>query len=182
MCGIARCGKSTWIKKNKGNAIVVCPDEIRSVIFGHKFHLNAEGYIWSIAKSMVILLLEQGKSVIVDATHVTDSARKPWIQIAKEYGLVLNVIWIKTPLKKCLERNKKSTEGNKLPEDIIARMALNFKNPEEEGINVVEFPKKRNKKKRVSKLRISNIPIALGNYYEKDAGKYVTKDLKMKLG
>ena len=35
MCGLARSGKSTWIKKNQADAIVVSPDDIRAEIFGH---------------------------------------------------------------------------------------------------------------------------------------------------
>ena len=61
MCGLPRSGKSTWIRKNKGDAVIVSPDEIRSDIFGHQFFKNCEPWVWAMAKSMVRLLMGQGR-------------------------------------------------------------------------------------------------------------------------
>ena len=149
MCGLARCGKSTWIKKNKKDAIVVCPDEIRSKIFGHQFHKPAEEFVWAFAKSMARLLLEQGKSVIIDATNVTYVSRQCWIKMAQEYGVKTKIVWLKTSVKVCKSRNEKSKEGQKVTNEVIDRMASMFDNPvpnKEDNTEVIEIPKSKNEK------------------------------------
>lgn len=127
MCGIARSGKSTWIEKNKKDELIVSPDEIRRVIFGHQFHQNAEPFVWSFAEGMARMLLEQGKSVIVDATNVTNFGRNRWILLARDYNIKTRIIFIQTPLKECLARNEKSPEGKKVPEDALIRMDRSLK-------------------------------------------------------
>ena len=51
LCGLPRSGKSTYARKNSKNAVIVCPDRIRKVIFGHQFHKEAEDFIINISKS-----------------------------------------------------------------------------------------------------------------------------------
>jgi len=149
-CGLARCGKSTWVRKNKGNAIVVCPDDIRSKILGHQFHKHAEEFVWAIAKSMTRLLLDQGKSVIIDATNITYGSRYDWIKLAKEYDVKTKIVWLKTSIKVCKNRNAKSKEEQKLPDGVIDKMAEIFRDPESnkrDNVTVIEIPKRKNKKK-----------------------------------
>jgi len=129
MVGLARSGKSTWIKKNTKDNVVVCPDRIRKLIFGHQFHKEAEGFVWAYAKGMTKLLLEQGKSVIIDATNINYSSRQQWYDIALEYKAKIKIIWVKTSLKECKERNEKSPEGERLPEEVLDRMAESFEDP-----------------------------------------------------
>jgi predicted kinase len=138
MCGLARCGKSTWIKKNKKDAIVVSPDKVRSDIFGHQFHANAEDFVWACSKAFVRLLLDQGKSVIIDATNLTFKQREPWIRMAQEFDIKLRIVWIKTSLKICKIRNDKSEVNRKVPVEVLDRMALSFENPDYMDCNCIE--------------------------------------------
>lgn len=168
MVSLPRGGKSTWLKKNKGAAVVVCPDEIRSKIFGHQFHKEAEDYIWAFAKSMTRLLLDQGKNVIIDATNINNYSRDVWIRLAREYKAKIRIVWIKTSVKECIKRNKKIDV--KVPEDIIIRFAGHFENPSYCGtfdadIEVIEIPKSPKSKK--------NDP--LDNYYWPEVNKILLK-------
>lgn len=147
--GIARSGKSTWVKKNSKKYVVICPDRIRKVIFGHQFHKNAEDFVWAYAKGMAKLLLEQGKSVLIDATNINFESRYAWYKIALDYKAKIKVIWVKTSLKECKKRNTKSPEGERLPEKVLDGMAAMFQNPisdltmkELNGIVIVEIPYK----------------------------------------
>jgi len=143
MCGLARCGKSTWIRNNKKNAIVICPDDIRANIFGNQFFVPAESFVWGIALSMARILLEQGKDVLVDATNITFGSRDKFISIAKELDCKVRVVWIKTSIKVCLNRNAKSDADNKLPDGIIEGMAKTFQDPHyKEGVELIQIPKK----------------------------------------
>ena len=83
MCGLARSGKSTWLLKNRAKSVIICPDKVRSEIFGHQFFANAEDFIWGVTKAMARLILEKGKDVLIDATHTTYGSRKIWLKMAK---------------------------------------------------------------------------------------------------
>ena len=154
MVGLARCGKSTWVQKHKKDAVIVCPDEIRAKIFGHQFHIDCEEFIWAFANAMIKLLLDQGKSVIVDATSINEFSRDKLIRIARKYGLKTKIVWIKTSVAECKRRNEKTPKGKKVPYEVIDRMANNFEDPvEEDGVEVIEVPKSK------------YVRVRLGNYY-----------------
>lgn len=135
MCGLPRAGKSSWIQKNKKNCIVVSPDEIRKEIFGHQFHSEANKFVFSIAEAMAILLLKQGKSVIIDATNITENARMSYYPIARKFNASVKIVWVyisedkSENLKECLIRNAKSPDGERLPEDALTRMSAFFETP-----------------------------------------------------
>jgi predicted kinase len=158
MTGLARCGKSTWISKNKGNAVIVCPDDIRAKVFGHQFHIDAEEFIWAFTNAIIKLLLDQGKSVIVDATSINEFSRDKLIRIARQRKLKIRIVWLKTSVKECKRRNAKSPEGKKVPDEVIDRMARGFEDPiydavSEKDVEVIEIPKDGYKRVR------------MGNYY-----------------
>jgi len=148
MVGLPRSGKSTWAKNNSKNDVIICPDRIRKLIFGHQFHKNAEDFIWAYARGMVKLILEQGKNVIIDATNLNHHTRSEWYRIANDFNASIRVIWIKTSLKECCKRNKKSLKGEQLPRERLIGMASMFENPTDDSqyysspIEILEFPRK----------------------------------------
>lgn len=167
MCGLPRSGKSTWIKRNRKNSVVISPDKIRSEIFGHQFFNNAEDFVWGFTKAMARIVLEQGKDATIDATHINYSSRGMWFKIAEEYGVDLEMVWVKTSLAECIKRNKESEKGQKLPDEVIERMAIYFEDPcydaKDQGIKIklIEIPKS---KKQAQKTVFSN-------YYKKEICK-----------
>jgi len=169
MVGLARSGKSTWTRKHNKDAVIVCPDTIRSEIFGHQFHKNAEDFVWAIAKSMVKILIGQKIDVIVDATNLTYFARGEWLRIANDYSANVRIVWIKTSVKECIRRNNKSSEGKKLPSDVIEKMAMIFENPhyiKEKGkapIELIEIPKRQESKSKIKSLERF---LGINNYYQ----------------
>jgi len=182
MVGLARCGKSTWVQKNKKDAVVVCPDEIRVKIFGHEFHKEAEDYIWAFAKSMTRLLLDQGKSVIIDATNINNYSRDVWIRLAREYKTKIRIVWIKTGIVECLKRNKKADRN--VPEEVITGMALHFENLDYKGpsndnkdIEVIEIPK-RTKLENEDEFSDTSRYAHMGNYYHLDWKEWFQRSTK----
>jgi len=131
MCGLARSGKSTWIKKNKGNAIIICPDVVRKLIFGHQFHSNAEDFIWACTFSMVKILLDQGKDIIVDATNLNFDTRNKWYRIAKSFNAKVKIVLVPTSLEQCKINNSNSPEDERLPEKVLEGMDMIFEDPRE---------------------------------------------------
>ena len=140
MCGLPRSGKSSWLHRNKGDSVVVCPDVVRKEIFGHQFYTPAEGFIWAFVESMVKLLLIQKKDVVVDATSLTIGSRSRWISIGKQNGAKIRVVWVKASLKDVLKRNKRSPKDEQIPEDKLEMMSRIFMEPQEdEGIELIIY-------------------------------------------
>ena len=137
MCGLPRTGKTTWINKNKKDAIVVSSDDIRETIFGHKFHYESNKFVFAFVEAMVIILLKQNKTVIVDATNLTFNLRYQWAQIAEKYNCNCEIVWVyisKDPqknLEECLKRNRLSIEKDRVPEQSLIQMNNFFEEPEE---------------------------------------------------
>lgn len=133
LTGLPASGKNTWIKKFLKNHshVVVELDEIRHEIFGHQFHRNAEPFIIAYAKTMVMLLLKQGKSVIINSTAVTNDIRNQWINLGKQYSATCKIVWIRTSRVHCWKRNCKRPKGYKVPIEAFMRMVNAFQIPNE---------------------------------------------------
>jgi predicted kinase len=149
MCGLPRSGKTTWISKNKGDSIIISPDEIRKEMFGHQFHEPANKFVFGIAENITNILLKQGKDVILDATHIVTGLRSTWRNIAFKNKAKVRIVWVyssKDPLKNflySLERNYFSPDDCKLPVEALLNMALYFTPPDKkiegEWFEIVEW-------------------------------------------
>lgn len=76
--GLPYSGKSTWAETQ--GVPVVNPDSIRLALHGQRYVIDAEPYVWAIAKTMVKALFLAGhKRVILDANNNTAKRRAEWI-------------------------------------------------------------------------------------------------------
>jgi predicted kinase len=135
LVGLPRSGKSTWIQKNGGNAIVVSNDWIREEILGTHYSKNANAIIWTIADAALRIVLGQGKDAIYDGVNLTKETRKFYIDLARQYGAKIKMVLILTPLETCIERNK---VGQKLPIEVLQKMADSFESPDPEEYDEID--------------------------------------------
>jgi predicted kinase len=144
MCGIPGVGKTTWIQKNKGKSIIVSSDDIRSEIFGQQFCWASNKFIFAMMEAFVRLLLKNGESVIVDATHLTKISRIEWIRLASQYGAIPKIVLVYANLddiknlEECLKRNKNSGERF-VPEADLSSMAYSFQKPSFSECEIIEW-------------------------------------------
>ena len=139
LCGLPASGKTTWRnKKIEDKSLdVVCFDDIRSIIFGHQFHQEAEPHIVALGKSMAEMLVRQGRSLIIDTTGLTHGLRSHWIKLAQKNNFKSVVVWFDTSVEECIKRNLK--RDSKVPEDVIIRMNNGFISPDQEFENFDEL-------------------------------------------
>jgi predicted kinase len=136
--GLPRSGKSTWIGKNKGDAIVLSHDWVREHILGVSYAKSANAIVWTIADATLRILLGQDKNVILDGVNNTRSTRKFYIDIAKEYGAKVKMLVITTPLSVCLARNRMS-DTHKLPDEALIHMDKTLELPQEGEYDEIEY-------------------------------------------
>ena len=139
LCGLPGSGKTTFRNKIiecnrilKREVLVVSPDEIRRE-FGVQFDPTIEKEVWELAYLRLKNYLENGSSVIFDATNITVERRKPLIEIANKANHIVIAVVFNRPLEVVLEQNR--NRDAVVPEEVILRMAKSYVEPSlEEGI------------------------------------------------
>ena len=139
MVGLPRSGKSSWIEKNKDEAIVVSSDWIRAEILGDKYSYagSANAIVWTILDATARIVLGQGKDVILDGVNLTRTTRSYYTAIARKYGASVKMVVFKTPLTTCIERNQ-TAKDHKLPHGKLAAMASSYEPPSPEEYDAIE--------------------------------------------
>jgi predicted kinase len=135
LCGLPRCGKSTWVKNNITNEVIISADDLRYIVYNQRFWNDGEPLMWSIRTMMLKYLMQQGMDIIIDETNTTKMRRKPIITLAKQYGykIIGNTVEGYAP-NDCCDRARAEGREDLIP--IIIRMAEQFEVPcEEEGFD-----------------------------------------------
>lgn len=144
MIGLPGSGKTTWLKKNAKDAVIVSPDMIRKDMLGHQFHRPAEPLIWWLTESMAQLILAQGKSVAIDATSIFTFVRRKWGIIANDYNVShKEMIWMDVAPEVCWKRNMKRAKGDRVPREAFERMATAFQIPDKAECEIDGFKLRR---------------------------------------
>lgn len=125
--GLPRSGKSTWISKNKEDAIVVSNDWIRENILGHSYSSSSNAIVWAISDATLRIILGQNKNVIFDGINHTKFVREFYINLARKYNASVKIVYFDVSLETCINRNR--TISNKLPEDSLLAIGKEFEKP-----------------------------------------------------
>ena len=134
LCGLPRSGKSTWLKENKTNEVVVSADDIRFLTYGQRFWADGEGLVWHIRGMMLKYLLSQGVDVIIDETNLTAKSRANVITLAKVNGYKIKGVLFTTCRMLCKQRAVESGQEDLI--SVIERMYPQFEHPKtEEGFD-----------------------------------------------
>jgi predicted kinase len=95
MTGLQGCGKSTWVTGHlAGTHVVVSKDH-----WPHARRREAR------QRRVVVELLAEGRSVVVDNTNPSVEERAPLVAAARHAGVTVRCVWVDTPMQICLERN-----------------------------------------------------------------------------
>lgn len=127
MIGLPRSGKSTWVKKSKGEAAVIAADDFRQLIYGQRFYADGEGMVWATRDTCLKILLQQGIDIIIDETNTTAETRAKIIKLASKYGYEVFGIFMDTAASVCRDRAEASKQEDLL--QVIDRMEFQFALP-----------------------------------------------------
>jgi predicted kinase len=127
--GIPGSGKTTGVKDivEKTDATVICPDDIREEVSGDASDQSQNEKVWKIAYARLHKSLENGKSVVFDATSVYPKARKPLIKVGKQYNCEIVACVFPVTLQTAIDRQK--GRDRQVPAEVIERFYDQFKMP-----------------------------------------------------
>lgn len=138
--GIPGAGKTTVLEAlaNTLEIARICPDDIRKEMTGSESDQSANKAVWEETYARVCNLLQEGKSSIVDATHVNRTNRVEAIEKYRAHGAQnIGAVIFRTPLQLALIRNQLRTKH--VPDEVIRRMNNRLKQHpvvgSEEGID-----------------------------------------------
>lgn len=134
MVGLPLAGKSTIAKicSSCAPVVLVSSDNIRLSLCGQKFSGNAENQVWGTVYNKVVGLLQQRRTVLVDATNITKENRRFWAKVAREFAVRFSILFVDTPWEVCCERN---SQLNRIPQTRFLQMKTQFEVPSSnEGI------------------------------------------------
>ncbi len=101
LAGLPGAGKSTFARAlaQETGALVVESDRLRRLLFGQPVFSGRESEaLFRALTSATRRLLEEGYAVIVDATNLSESDRRPFYELADALGFVLAVVALDAPV------------------------------------------------------------------------------------
>lgn len=123
MMGLPGCGKSTLAKAiaEATSGVIVCLDDIREELFGNASEQGNPVKVVGISRARMQKSLEEGKTVIYDATNLRRAYRRDILNLMRPYSETITCLVVETPIEECIRRN--NSRSRVVPEGVIRRMA-----------------------------------------------------------
>lgn len=110
LIGSSGSGKSTFAKKHFKPTEIISSDFCRGLVSDDENDQTVTQTAFDVLHYIASKRLQLGKLTVVDATNVQEAARKPLVQIARDYHCFPVAVVFNLPEKVCHERNKSRTD------------------------------------------------------------------------
>ena len=154
--GLPGAGKSTYFAR-KG-IMPLSSDLIRELLYDNAADQRHPEWVFAALRELLRRRLAAGvQTSYIDATNLTRFLRRPFLQIAREFGCAAEALYFDVPLEICLERNRQrenlpagpARDARVVPEDVLRRMARRIEPPtREEGFSRIVVARTPGKKSR----------------------------------
>ena len=154
--GLPGSGKSTYFAR-KG-IVPLSSDLIRELLYDDAADQQHPEWVFAALRELLRRRLAAGaQTTYIDATNLTRFFRRPFLQIAREFGCAAQALYFDVPLEVCLTRNRKrenvpagpARDARVVPEDVLRRMARRIEPPtREEGFSRIAVVRTASKKSR----------------------------------
>lgn len=123
--GLPGSGKTTWAKellKSNPNAYKrINNDDLRKMFDNMQYSQDMEKFIKKAVDVLVLLALEEGKHVILDNTHLSESSVNRIKKLVKgKAEVIIEDKFLKVPLETCIKNDLKRLDS--VGKDVIVRM------------------------------------------------------------
>ena len=126
LVGIPGSGKTTYAEKyvkEHPNTIHISSDQIRAELWGNAATQGDNNEVFSLMQSRTIEALNNGQSVVYDATNITRKDRSYIIALCPKFVKIeCHIIW--APIETCIERD--AARERTVGKEVIDRMLKRF--------------------------------------------------------
>jgi protein phosphatase len=112
LIGISGSGKSTFARKHFKSTEILSSDFCRGLVSDDENSQEATDDAFDVLHYIASKRLTAGKLTVIDATNVQPEARKPLIELARQYHMLPVAIVLNLPEKVCQERNSQRPDRN----------------------------------------------------------------------
>lgn len=139
IAGLPASGKSTFAREHfaKSGHRRVNRKEIRRFLYSMSrfgepwretnFNETDETLVKHVERRILEHLLHAGQRVLADNTSVTVASRAEYVQMARQFKKRIGIIFLNTPVQKCLEQNRKRDDP--MPEGVISNLYASVQMP-----------------------------------------------------
>jgi len=106
LVGASGCGKSTFARQHFKPTEILSSDFCRGLVSDDENDQSATNEAFDVLHYIARKRLTAGKLTVIDATNVQMEARKPLVELAREYHVLPVAIVLNMPEKLCHERNQ----------------------------------------------------------------------------
>lgn len=145
LIGVPASGKSTWRKKNAGQAEIISTDDIidhRAATLGITYNDVFKDTIkeaTNLANKHAIKAFAAGKDVVWDQTNLTKKSRKSKLDMVPEHYEKTAVFFATPPVAEW-QRRLNSRPGKNIPQNILMGMASGLEMPAaDEGWHIIDY-------------------------------------------
>ena len=151
-CGIPGSGKSTEARRMSRSLTArnltveyISRDELRfSMISNESEYFSKEKEVFNKFVEKMNNSLNKNDCTIIDATHISKASRAKILRrVENPDNVRLLVLYLTTPLDVCMQQNDLRTGKERVPQEVIEKMAEQFEDPTEKefvgfGFDTVE--------------------------------------------
>ena len=112
LVGPSGCGKSTFARKHFKPTEVLSSDFCRALVSDDENNQAATKDAFEVLHFIAAKRLAAGKLTVVDATNVQPEARKPLVQLARDYHVLPVALVLNLRDRVCEDRNRDRTDRN----------------------------------------------------------------------
>jgi protein phosphatase len=112
LIGPSGCGKSTFARKHFKPTEVLSSDFCRALVSDDENNQAATKDAFEVLHFIAAKRLAAGKLTVVDATNVQPEARKPLVQLARDYHVLPVALVLNLRDRVCEDRNRDRTDRN----------------------------------------------------------------------
>ncbi|MEO0554622.1 MAG: polynucleotide kinase-phosphatase [Bacteroidota bacterium] len=136
LVGISGSGKSTFAKRLFKETEVLSSDRCRAIVSDDENDQTSTNDAFELLHYIASKRLKNGVLTVVDATNVQTEARRPLVQLAREYHCLPVAIVLDVPEKECQERNSNRPDrdfGKHVIRQQRSQLKRSIKNLKREG-------------------------------------------------